>query len=557
MNKTVKYILVAISPLLILTGLFSYKTATDQRYFQIAKNLEILSSIYAEVNRYYVDEIDPTTFMEEGINSMLASLDPYTNYIAEDEIEDFRFISTGQYGGVGAVISSRKERILVIMPYKGFPAYEAGLKIGDEIVEIDGHLVTGKNSNEISQLLKGQAGTVVNVKIKRYGQEELIPVEINREKITVKNVPFSGMVTDEIGYFKLNNFTMEAGKEIEEAIKGLKEQGAKKFIFDLRGNTGGLLKEAIDISNLFIPKGSEIVSTRGKSKKWTNTYFAEHASLDEESPLVVLVDGRSASASEIVSGVIQDYDRGVLIGDRTFGKGLVQATIPTVYNTQVKITTAKYYIPSGRCIQALDYSKRDKNGKVPKLPDSLLTEYTTARGRTVYDGAGIEPDINIENEIFDEVLIHLVTGDYIFDYATQYYYNKDTISGPREFKLSDNEFGKFKTWLKKEKFSYKIALERDLAELKEELEIDSTLSLNLSDEFVAFENKIEEYKSQDLDRNKEMIKRMLEEEIISRYYLEDGVIEASFQHDKEVQKALSVLNDQTKYNSLLASKTEK
>lgn len=556
MKKTFKYILVAVSPLLLITGLFSYKAATDQRYFQIAKNLEILSSIYAEVNRYYVDEIDPTTFMEEGINSMLSSLDPYTNYIAEDEIEDFRFISTGQYGGIGAVISSRKERILVIMPYEGFPAYEAGLKIGDEIVEIDGREVTGKNSNEISQLLKGQAGTVVNVKIKRTGTEDLIPVEIVRQKITVKNVPYSGMVTEDVGYFKLNNFTMDAGKEIEQAIKSLKEQGATKFIFDLRGNTGGLLKEAIDISNLFVPKGSEIVSTRGKSKKWTNTYFAEHASLDEESPLVVLVDGRSASASEIVSGVIQDYDRGVLIGDRTFGKGLVQATIPTVYNTQVKITTAKYYIPSGRCIQALDYSKRDKNGKVTKLPDSLLTKYTTARGRSVYDGAGIEPDINIENETFDEVLINLVAGDYIFDYATEYYYKKDTISGPREFKISETEFQDFKKWLKKENFTYKVALEKDLKDLKEDLEIDSTLSLNLNDEFTAIENKIEEYKSHDLDRNKEMIKRMLEEEIISRYYLEDGVIEASFQHDKEVQKALNVLKDEAEYNSILASKTE-
>lgn len=538
--------------LLFIIPFISFDNPND-RYFEIAKNMEILSSVYSEVNRYYVDDVDPNKLMKTGIDAMLKSLDPYTNYIPEDDIEDFRVISTGQYGGIGSTISTRDDRVLIMMPYKGFPADKAGLKIGDEIIEIDGKNVRGFPTSEISTLLKGQAGKDVTLKIKRYGKEDPLDFTLTREKIKLESVPHAGMVTDEVGYFKLKTFTKDASSDILNAMQSLKDQGAKKFIFDLRGNTGGLLKEAITISNFFVEKGAEIVSTKGKVEKWNDTHYAQKQAYDSKSPLVVLVDERSASASEIVSGVIQDYDRGILVGRQTYGKGLVQASMEIPYNAQVKITTAKYYIPSGRCIQSIDYSKDIKglNGDSREIPDSLLVAYETKNGRKVYDGAGISPDIKVPEENYAPVLKQLMKKNYLFDYATAYYYDEnESVDDPRTYEISDSHYDHFKNWLEEQSFEFSIPAEVSLHNLQAKL--DSTYdNMNALPEISSLREKIENKKKDDLDEHSERIKSELATEIVAHFHLEEGVIKSSFDHDPVILKALEYLNDEEKYKAVL------
>ena len=550
MKLRISYSITAIC-LVVTTFLLSFDSPND-RYFDISKNMEIFTSVYSEVNRYYVDDVDPNELIAKGIEAMLASLDPYTNYIPENKIEDFRFISTGQYGGIGAVIGNRDDKIMILMPYEGFPADKAGLKIADELIEIDGVNVAGKNTSDISELLKGQAETTVSVKVKRYGKEELIPIQITREKITVESVPYYGMINKEVGYFKLNSFTENATKDIEKALKALKEQGAKKFVFDLRGNTGGLLNEAIGIANLFIEKGKEIVSTRGKVEKWNATHVAQSPAYDTESPLIILTNGRSASASEIVSGVMQDYDRGILVGRQTYGKGLVQATMPIAHNAQLKVTTAKYYIPSGRCIQAIDYSNKDEEGKAKKIPDSLLVAFKTFNGRKVYDGAGILPDVEVNLPDASDVLEALVEKNILFDYATKYYYEHDSIASALEFSLSDQEYTKFVKWVEDNKLEFKITSQKYLEEFSKEIANDSIFQVDFSEEIEAMKRKLESEKKQALFTYKEEIVEYLESEICSRYYLQKGIVESSFNHDPDLKKALEVLNNKATYNKILA-----
>lgn len=535
--------------LVLSMTLLSFDNPSD-RFFEISKNMEILSSVYAEVNKYYVDEVDPNTLMETGIDAMLKSLDPYTNYIPEDDIEDFRFISTGQYGGIGSVVGNRDGNVTILLPYEGFPASKAGLKVGDVITHINEIDVQGKGTTDISKLLKGQAGTQVDLTIKRYGKKVPFKVSVIREKITVDNVPYYGMIDDEIGYFKLTTFTNNASKNVEKAVKDLKGMGAKKLIFDLRGNTGGLLKEAINICNLFVPKGKEVVSTRGKAQKWNATHKAMANSLDTDIPLVILTNGRSASASEIVSGVIQDYDRGVLIGKKTFGKGLVQATFQTAYHSQVKITTAKYYIPSGRCIQAIDYSNRDKNGKALEIPDSLLVSFKTANGRTVYDGEGITPDIEVEYVSHFNIIEELDRQNMFFYYANKYYDEHETIAPAKEFELSDQEFDDFVSWLGEQDFDYMIPLESKLVVFEEELAKDS-LHLHISNQLREIEKQIADEKHEELLESKSLIKEGLELEITKRFYLNKGIIESSFDDDQDILEALAVLKDEEQYNKIL------
>lgn len=552
MKIKLRYKLLALTSIAI-AGLLSFTSPSD-RYFDIAKNMEIFTSVYSEVNRYYVDDVDPNDMMKKGIDAMLGSLDPYTNYIPEDKIEDFRFISTGQYGGIGAVIGNRDKKILILMPYAGFPAHKAGLQIGDEVIEINDVNVKGKNTSDISELLKGQAETQVNIKIKRYGIDEIIPIEIIREKITVKSVPYSGMLTDDIGYFKLSSFTSDATSDIEKALKSLKEQGAKKFVFDLRGNGGGLLHEAIKISNLFIEKGKEVVSTRGKVEKWNATHNTQNSPFDTEAQLVILINNRSASASEIVSGVMQDYDRGVLIGRQTYGKGLVQATMPTAYNSQIKVTTAKYYIPSGRCIQAIDYSQKDKNGKPAKIPDSLLVAFKTSKGRTVYDGAGIAPDIEISLPESSSVLASLANENILFDYASKYHHEHKEIASAKNFKLSDKEYTAFTKWIETEKLDYKITTESYLEDFASALKEDTLMPVDFTDEIKQMQEKLLSKKKEALLTFKEEISNYLEGEIVSHYYLEKGIIENGFRSDLDIKKAIEILTDTTKYNAVIAKK---
>jgi len=534
---------------LAIVGSVAFRGPGDQ-YFAIAKNLDIFATLYKEVNTYYVDEVNPNKLMKIGIDAMLKSLDPYTNYIPEDDIEDYRTMTTGQYGGIGAIIGKRNGKNLILMPYKGFPAEQSGLRIGDELLEVDGIDVTDKSVSEISKLLKGQANTDLTVTIQRYGEEYTLPVTLKRERITVDNVPYSGMVTEDVGYMKLSNFTTGAGREVEKALTQLKEEGAKKIVFDLRGNPGGLLSESVNVSNVFVPKGSEIVSTKGKVKDWNKVYRAPHSAVDTEIPLAVLTSSRSASAAEIVSGVVQDYDRGVLVGEKTFGKGLVQATRPLTYNSQLKVTTAKYYTPSGRCIQAIDYSHRGEDGSVGRVPDSLRTAFQTTNGRVVYDGGGVNPDIKAKSDRLAPITVSLFTKNLLFDYATKYYYEHSEAPEAKSFELSDTEYQDFLTWLADKDYDYITEVEQTIDDLTE-IAKDEKYFQDIEEQIASLRKQVQHNKEQDLQKFKSEIKEALEEEIVARYHLSDGKIEASFDDDVVLQEAISVLNDTARYNELL------
>jgi len=548
-RKYKKWVL-AIPVLTTAIILFSY-TSPGERYFEIAKNLDIFATMFKEVNAYYVDEVNPNTFMRAGIDAMLASLDPYTNYIPEDDIEDYRFMTTNQYGGIGAVIGRYNNVNRVIMPYEGFPAYESGLRIGDELIQVDGVDVVDKNTSEISKLLKGQANTEVSIQVKRYGVDEPITFNLTREKITIDNVPYYGFVSNGIGYIKLSDFTTSAGKEVSKALTKLKEDGATKIILDLRKNPGGLLNEAVNVTNIFIPRGKEIVSTKGKVSDWNKTYSGLNNPVDTEIPLVVMTDQRSASASEIVSGTMQDYDRGVLVGKKTFGKGLVQATRPLSYNSQLKVTTAKYYIPSGRCIQAINYSERNDDGSVKRIPDSLKVEFHTQNGRVVYDGGGIDPDIAVEQGMPAPITISLMAKGLIFNYATHYFYAHESIGPAAEFKLTDEEFGEFIAWLDDKDYDYTTRVEKtldDLIKLSKEEKFNGMVEETITE----LKKEIKHNKEKDLLKFQDEIRATLEEDIVSRYYLRKGLLEASFGDDPQLQEAIRVLNDSDRYNQLLA-----
>jgi carboxyl-terminal processing protease len=546
-KKMGKYSLVIVAVALI--GSVAFRGPGDN-YFAIAKNLDIFATLFKEVNTYYVDEVNPNTLIKAGIDAMLRSLDPYTNYIPEDEIEDYRFVTTGQYGGIGAIIGRRNGKNMVLMPYKGFPADKGGLKIGDEILSVDGVNVEDKGIEDISKLLKGQANTDLTVKVKRFGQKDKIDVNIKRERITVDNVPYYGMVTEDIGYIKLSNFTTGAGREVENAVKKLKSEGAEKLVFDLRGNPGGLLNESVNVSNVFIPKGSDVVSTKGKVKDWNKTYKAINSPVDTEIPVAVLTSSRSASAAEIVSGVIQDYDRGVLVGERTFGKGLVQATRPLTYNSQLKVTTAKYYTPSGRCIQAIDYGHRNDDGSVGKIADSLKTAFQTENGRVVYDGGGINPDIEVKQSKLVPISVSLYAKNLLFDYATEYYYSNPEMSNAKEFTLSDDEYAEFVAWLEGKDYDYTTEVEQTIDDLIESAK-DEKYYQDIEGQIASLRKKVQHNKDQDLQKFKAEIKELLEEEIASRYYLREGKIEASFDDDDVLQAAVEVLENKDQYDAIL------
>ncbi|MCK5703239.1 MAG: peptidase S41, partial [Cyclobacteriaceae bacterium] len=429
------------------------------------------------------------------------------------------------------------------------------LKIGDEILKVDDVDVIDKNTSDISQLLKGQANTKLNVTIKRYGIEKPMVLDITREKITIDNVPYSGMVTDGIGYIKLSDFTTGAGKEVKKSLEQLKKDGAQKIILDLRGNPGGLLNEAVNVSNIFIKQGSEVVSTKGKVTDWNKTYKALNHPTDTEIPVTVLINRRSASAAEIVSGVIQDYDRGVLVGKKTFGKGLVQATRPLTYNSQLKITTAKYYIPSGRCIQAINYSQRNDNGSVGFIPDSLKSEFTTQNGRKVYDGGGVDPDIEVEPTVPAPITISLATKGLIFEYALQYHFTHESILPARDFKLTDEEYEAFVVWLKDKDYDYTTKVEKTIESLTKYAKTEKYYD-NIKAEIEDLESKVMHNKEQDLKEFASELKSILEESIVDKYYLMRGNFEATFDDDVQVQSAIKILQDSARYNSLLSASVE-
>jgi len=548
--KKLKRTLVIFS--IVSVALLPLAFTSTTNYFEISKNLDIFATLYKELNSYYVDEVEPGKLIRSGIDAMLESLDPYTQYISEDEIEDYRLQTTGKYGGIGALIRKIDDWVVVAEPYKDYPADKSGLIAGDRIIEIDGKTVKGKDTDEVSKMLKGQAGTFVKVKFKRPkadGSEEDKEVQIGREEIKIKNVQYSGIVKDDIGYIRLSNFTENAGKEVKDALDALKtgNPDLKGVVFDLRGNPGGLLNEAV---NVFVNKGQEIVSTKGKVKEWDKSFKALNPAVDVSLPMVVLTNKGSASASEIVSGCIQDLDRGVVIGQKTFGKGLVQTTRSLSYNTKLKVTTAKYYIPSGRCIQAINYAEKDSTGSVMKIPDSLKTAFKTVSGRIVYDGGGIDPDITTEPVKFNKISIALLTKNHIFNWATTYFTKHPTIADSRTFKISDAEYEQFMAYIADKEYDYTTKSEEMLKDF-EKVTQEEKYYEGIKTDLEKLKASVIHDKKQDLIKHKEEILSLLEEEIIGRYYYRSGRIECGFEHDIELQEAIKVLNAPDKYSALL------
>jgi carboxyl-terminal processing protease len=541
--------------IVFLVGIIGIAATNTTEYFEISKNLEIFASLYKELNSYYVDDIDPNEFMKEGIDAMLLSLDPYTTYYSEAEIENYRFETTGKYGGIGSLIKKDEDFIIISEPYANYPADKAGLIAGDKIVSVDGSIVKGKTSEEVSKYLKGEPGTKITVNILRPqadGSDIEMNLEIIREEVKVKNVPFYGLVENDIAYIKLSNFTQQAGKEVEDAFKALQKQNPnlKGVVLDVRGNPGGLLHEAVNISNVFINKGELIVFTKGKVAEWYKDFKTINEALDTQIPLVVLTNRGSASASEIVSGAIQDLDRGVIVGQKTFGKGLVQTTRKLTYNTQLKVTTAKYYIPSGRCIQAINYAEKDEDGAVKRLPDSLKVAFKTSNGRTVYDGGGIDPDFETEVEYLSDISISLARKDLIFDYATVYKATNSTLHDGVKFRVSEKEYQDFIAWLQNKDYDYITESEALLEEFKATAEEEDYFGA-LSKEYEDLLAKIKHDKKNDLQKQSNEIKRLLENELVTRYYYREGAIENSFAYDIEMKKAIELLSNPVLYKAAL------
>jgi carboxyl-terminal processing protease len=546
MKKSLIVLLIAVAGCIGLSF-----TPPAERYFEIAKNLDIFASLFKEVNALYVDEVNPNKLVKTGIDAMLNSLDPYTNYIPEDEVEDYRTLNTGQYGGIGALTREIGNRTVVTMVYENYPAYKNGLKIGDEVVKLNDIELSKVSRTEAEQLMRGQVGTSVKLTVKRLGSPEPIQLEFKREKIKMNNVPYFGMVSNDVGYVQLSDFTPEAGKEVKNGVLALKEKGAKSMIIDLRNNPGGLLFEAVNVCNIFIPKGKKVVDTKGKIEDSNITYETLNAPADLDMPVAVLINRGSASASEIVAGTLQDYDRAIIIGEKSFGKGLVQLSRPLSYNSQVKITTAKYYTPTGRCIQVLDYSHRRDDGSVISVPDSVKKAFKTSKGRTVYDGGGIDPDIVVPGNEASAITQVLYINGYLFDYATLYASKHPTIASAKDFALTDAEYQEFITWMKGKDYNYRSHAEVELASLVEEAKKERYYDA-LKPQLDAINSKLTDGRKNDLITFKDQIKMVLEEDIVSRYHLEKGSVETGFKYDQDVKKAIEVLGQKAQYNKILS-----
>lgn len=532
----------------LLNTINSFSQIDDEKYFEMNKAIETFGSVFKSLHSNYVDELNSGDLVKTAIDAMLAKLDPYTNFYPESEMEEVKLQYLGQYGGIGALIHYKNGIVYISEPYEGLPAYKAGVKAGDAILSIDGESAKGKTSNQVSEKLRGQAGTEIELELERDGK--IIKKTFRREDIQLPNVPYFGMIDSVVGYIKLNEFTKEAAKHIQEAFENLKRQNMQYLIFDLRGNGGGLLQEAVNIVNLFVDKGQVVVSTKAKTVEKNSVFKTTKKAIDTKIPIVVLIDGTSASASEIVSGSLQDFDRAVIMGQCSFGKGLVQNILPLIYNSQIKVTVSKYYIPSGRCIQAIDYSHRDKDGNANKIPDSLRTAFKTKGGRTVYDGLGIEPDITIEPEYASNIAIALISKFLCFDYATKFVKENPNIASAKDFEITDEIYNDFIEFLKDKDYNYTTTSEKILDDLITSAKKEK-LGENTLKEIELIKTQIAEDKKEDLIKYKEDIKEILLSEIVVRYYNQKGRIEALLKHDNEVKEATKLLYDQKQYNKTL------
>ncbi len=540
-------VLIKINIFLLFLSFSTGSIGQEQsRLYDIGKNIEIYTNIYKELNKNFVDEIDPNILMKKGIDAMTKSLDPYTRYFSESEAESFRISTQGKYSGIGSIMKNVDSVITVVELYNDSPSYRAGLKIGDQILEVAGKSTKGKTSKEVASIVRGAPGTNIVFTVKSYGDTKTKEITIERGEINIPNVPYYGLVNDSIGYIHLSTFTADAGKNVRNALKKLKDSvDLKGVILDLRNNGGGLLREAINVVNVFVGKGEELVSTKGKLKEKNKVYTTPKNALDENIRFVVLINDHSASASEIVSGSIQDLDRGVLIGQKSFGKGLVQNVFPIGYNSKIKITIAKYYIPSGRCIQSKVY----EDGKAVYIKKDKRNAFKTKNGRKVYDVGGVEPDIMIEKEKLSPFIISLLKDNIIFKYVNEYALNHDSIPAIEDFEFKD--FDKFKDFYTKNDFVFKTKAEKEIEKLKKSIEEDDLRSISNND-LDKLSNLIQNEKKSFLDKNKEQIKRLIEKEIVKRFYFNKGKIKDSLKNDVEIQKAIEVLSNAQEYNKILA-----
>ena len=551
---------VLLAAALVGVAFFSFKSG-DDRNFQIAKNLDTFNSIVKELDMFYVDTLDPNKTVREGIDYMLSSLDPYTEYYPEDDQAELQQMLNASFGGIGSLITynQKLKRSMIAEPFEGTPAAKIGLKAGDILMEIDGKDLAGKNNQEVSQMLRGAVGTSFKLKVERPDEKGgTRPLEFNivRQTIQTPMIPYDTIFNKNVGYINLSTFSGTPSKDFKKTFLRLKKEGITSLVIDLRGNGGGRLEEAVEIANFFLPRGKVIVTTKGKTKQASNTYKTLREPLDLDIPITVLVNGGTASASEILSGAFQDFDRAVIVGSRTFGKGLVQTTRPLPYGGVMKLTTSKYYIPSGRCVQAIDYKHRNEDGSVGIIPDSLTTVFHTAAGREVRDGGGVMPDIEVKQEKLPNILFYLVRDNLIFDYATQYCLKHPSIPSPQEFKVTDADYNDFKAMVKKADFKYDQQSEKIMKTLKEAAKFEGYLD-EASEEIKALEKKLTHNLDHDLDYFSKDIKSMIADEIIKRYYYTRGGIIQQLKDDDGLQAALKILADPVKYKETLSAPVKK
>ena len=551
---------VLLAAVLVAVAFFSFKSG-DDRNFQIAKNLDTFNSIVKELDMFYVDTLDPNKTVREGIDYMLSSLDPYTEYYPEDDQAELQQMLNASFGGTGSLITynQKLKRSMIAEPFEGTPAAKVGLKAGDILMEIDGKDLAGKNNQEVSQMLRGAVGTSFKLKVERpdeKGGTRPLEFDIVRQTIQTPMIPYDTIFNKNVGYINLSTFSGTPSKDFKKTFLKLKKEGITSLVIDLRGNGGGRLEEAVEIANFFLPRGKVIVTTKGKTKQASNTYKTLREPLDLDIPITVLVNGATASASEILSGAFQDFDRAVIVGSRTFGKGLVQTTRPLPYGGVMKLTTSKYYIPSGRCVQAIDYKHRNEDGSVGTIPDSLTTVFHTAAGREVRDGGGVMPDIEVKQEKLPNILFYLVRDNLIFDYATQYCLKHPSIPSPQEFKVTDADYNDFKAMVKKADFKYDQQSEKIMKTLKEAAKFEGYLD-EASEEIKALEKKLTHNLDRDLDYFSKDIRSMIADEIIKRYYYTRGGIIQQLKDDDGLQAALKILADPVKYKETLSAPVKK